>query len=700
MQLLARFGFAYFAGLVAAALFCELSLFAGYAFFALILAATVGFSIRALRGSRTFWCVLLAVTAAFTAFFLFTGLVYGEAKHLDGKTTVIAGKVNDISFKNGYYRYELSLDAADDRPINSVGIVLYAREELGAGYGDEVVSSVTMNLSRYDNGRIFGDSYKSRGMYLTAFADENTVVLPARTHSIQDYFRQLRDVLAASILNQVPDEQASIVSGMLLGGTGTMDASLSQTFARAGIFHMFSVSGLHMTVVIQLILAALSMLRIRRRVCAVTCMAAVGAFMLLTGCTASVMRSGIMALLLLSGELFSRDSKGLNSLGIACLLLTVGAPYIAYDIGFLLSVSATLGILLLTRPISNGCCKALGIKSRLGNYIVSLFAVSVSATIGTLPIALYSFDTVSLVGLILNPLIEPYGTILLFAGMLTAILGLFPALGLLAGFCGAAAGWSASLVEKCAKLAEVLPFSFILSDFPFLKLWFIISAGLFLFYMILKKKKKLSMVWTVLASFALLCAMGAYNRYLTDHQTLVTAVSTNSGGGVILTSKGSTALYGCSDWNTADELTKQLSLAGVKDIEVYLQPSNSDTAKQITLELCRQFTVKQVISPPEKTMKAVVPTDLSQTGWSVVSGNSPLVYCSSEQGSCLILKELSDYSDVRLEAKPDMIIATTCKGDISPLPANRVVLLNQSEQLDWNDPAVTLMSTGVSKLML
>ena len=74
-------------------------------------------------------------------------------------------------------------------------------------------------------------------------------------------------------------------------------------------------------------------------------------FMAVTCFQASVCRSGVMCLVVLAGDLLSRRADSLNSLGIAVLLLGLENAYAAADIGLLLSFSATLGLILLCRPL-------------------------------------------------------------------------------------------------------------------------------------------------------------------------------------------------------------------------------------------------------------------------------------------------------------------------------------------------------------
>lgn len=162
-------------------------------------------------------------------------------------------------------------------------------------------------------------------------------------------------------------------------------------------------------------------------------------YMLLTGCSASVVRAVVMASLMLSATSFQRPARSLNSLGAAVCVLLAVAPTHLFAAGFQLSVSAVAGILLLA-PLLAAWVPAPSF--RLGEYIHSGTAVTVAATIGTLPVALYHFGQVGLGGLLLNLPGIPLTTGALVAGSAAvAFGGVFPALG---EILGAASGALAS----------------------------------------------------------------------------------------------------------------------------------------------------------------------------------------------------------------------------------------------------------------
>ena len=258
----------------------------------------------------------------------------------------------------------------------------------------------------------------------------------------------VRAFVQSSLDRFLPDpESRAILRALLLGDRRQLDNDTRDRFARMGLLHLLAVSGLHVMVVGMILYRLLGPLLYRLRlswrtvdILRVSCTVfLLLGYMLLTGCSASVVRAVVMASLMLSATSLQRPGRSLNSLGMAVCVLLVAAPTHLFEAGFQLSVSAVAGILSLAPLLAVW----IPVPSfRLGEYIHSGTTVTVAATIGTLPIALYHFGQVGLGGLVLNLPGIPLTTGALVAGAAAVVFGgVFPALG---EILGAASGMLAS----------------------------------------------------------------------------------------------------------------------------------------------------------------------------------------------------------------------------------------------------------------
>ena len=105
-------------------------------------------------------------------------------------------------------------------------------------------------------------------------------------------------------------------------------------------------------------------------------------FMNLTGNTASVVRAGIMSILLICSSICKRQNDSLNNIAISAIIQIINNPYIIFDSGFMLSYSGVLGIILFYKRIS----EHIHFKS---------IALTISANVFIIPIMIYNFHTIS-----------------------------------------------------------------------------------------------------------------------------------------------------------------------------------------------------------------------------------------------------------------------------------------------------------------
>ncbi len=693
-QKLARFGYGYAAALLAAAVLGAGKL--AWGFPALLILLVVGLCVKSLRASRSFWCVASAAVLAFGVFFFYTRTVYEPAAQLDGQTVSVKLAVEDFSPGNGFYSYELRLLEADGRPVEPVGVLHYSREDLGVTYGDIVETRMKLELNQPAEGRVLGDYYKSHGLFLrgNAASDAQVEVLPPEKFSLSASFHLLRDLLRASVEKNMPSDSAQIASGMLLGGSSSLDEMKRITFSRAGVSHLFSVSGLHMTIVVQLTMGLFALLRLNKRLSAGLGIFAVLGFMLLAGCRPSVLRAGIMMLILLAGQLFRRPANGLNSLGIACLFISLSNPYIMYDVGFLLSASATLGILLLARPMRDRVCKALKIWGSRGKSVVSLFTVSIAAVLGTLPVTLLCFQEVSLVGILLNPVINLFVSVAMFAGFATAFLGLVPFLSPLAALSGGACSWAVTVIDRGAEIAVGAPFAYLPLGKGIVQLWFVLSLAGFLYYRLFGRRKPKVLFYITAASFLVLVSLFAAERFLSDHSIAVTAVRSGEESGVLIEAGGLNFVYGCSNTSAATALRRELRARGVEKIDLYIQPDGNRRTGQITGTFSELFEIKHLALSGEALSTESYPHDVEQDRLFSMDGlelaypdgttiriygmKMPVVEVIYRGERYLAAQDLRDALPY-LEEPARLVTAAESTTDRDVIPAEQILLLTPKE---------------------
>jgi len=142
-------------------------------------------------------------------------------------------------------------------------------------------------------------------------------------------------------------------------------------------------------------------------------------FALLTGGSASILRSAVMFSCIIIGENFSRRASIYNSLAASAFILLCYNPFYLWDVGFQLSYLAILGIVILQKPIYN----LFFIKNKSLNKLWKLTAISLAAQTFTFPICLYYFHQFPTIFLFTNLITVPLSTVILFVEIFLIALG-------------------------------------------------------------------------------------------------------------------------------------------------------------------------------------------------------------------------------------------------------------------------------------
>jgi competence protein ComEC len=232
----------------------------------------------------------------------------------------------------------------------------------------------------------------------------------------------LRLRLAESIQRLLPEPEAALLIGILLGFKTPVLRSRLSFFTATGTIHLVVPAGLKVAMLAEIARRALRPLgpwpRLGGSLAAVALYAAIG------GGGPAAVRAAIMgALLVLSGAL-GRRYNVFTALALAALLMTAIEPLLIYDAGFQLTTLATLGIPLLTPPLQRLLMFALGrLGHGIGAGIAESLAVTMAAQIATLPVLALTFGEVSLIAPIANLLTVPLLAPLLVLGGLLALFG-------------------------------------------------------------------------------------------------------------------------------------------------------------------------------------------------------------------------------------------------------------------------------------
>jgi competence protein ComEC len=318
------------------------------------------------------------------------------------KTTITARAMNDAIYgKNG----QLSFDA--DHIVLTDGRELTGKIQL-SGFG---VNAVFQG----DEVEAAGSLYPNLGSYQGRMSFAMVRVM-AHHPSVMEVIRQR---FTAGMQTALPEPLAPFSMGLLVGQRATLPDNVKNDLTHVGLTHIIAVSGYNLTIILHAsrrLLGGQS-----KRMATFLSLALIGAFLLLTGASASIVRAAIVSVLSIAAAYYGREFKPLNLICLAAAVTAWANPvYVWSDISWYLSFLAFYGVLVLS-PLVQKRWSGGWHQSLLGGVALE----SICASAMTEPFILHVFGQMSLISLPANVLVVALIPLAMLLGMIAGLAGMF-----------------------------------------------------------------------------------------------------------------------------------------------------------------------------------------------------------------------------------------------------------------------------------
>jgi competence protein ComEC len=353
---------------------------------------------------------------------------------------------NDV----GWVRLEgVVVGEPDERETYTNLRVRTERLTLPGGTGLEVEGLVLVKAERYPR-RQYGDRVQVEGLLETppvleefSYRDylarqdiysliervQVTLLAENQANPVRYGLFAFKRYAQSTIASILPEPQASLLTGILLGVDSGIPRDLMDDFSATGTTHIIAISGFNFTIIAN-ILAGLARWSFGKRRAFWVAIGGVAVYTILVGASAAVVRAAIMGVLSLLAQRLGRETYAPASLAAAAFVMTLGNPDVLWDVGFQLSFAATIGLVLYTEPLERFLERALArvTSPERAQEVVSSISeallVTIAVEVTILPVILYHFGQLSLVTLASNLLVLPVQSYLMMVGGLATLLGL------------------------------------------------------------------------------------------------------------------------------------------------------------------------------------------------------------------------------------------------------------------------------------
>ncbi len=408
--------------------------------------------------------------------------------------------------------------------------------------------------------RAYGNSSRVDGIYINATASGFRLTGHRRTPAAA--FWRARWWIKARIERYLPYDEATLLCGLLTGDTSEMRSPVKEALRRCGLSHLTAVSGVHLSV---FCFGLFYLLRkfFGRRKSALLAAPAVFLVMGVAGFSASVVRAGAMALLVLAGHLVFRRPDPLNSLGLAAAGMLLFSPYYLTDPGFLLSFAAMVGMLLLAPAIARRIkppVTRFPLLNKTLRAALSTLICTLSASVCTFPVAVWFFGEVSLISPLLNLIMTPLAMFAMLSGSLSLLaVPLF---------------WLTRLPLSLIILAtgkiSKLPFTAVYADTPWTRLFVLLALLITAVFLMARKRRP-----AVYVALLLVALIGCRGAYLAANSGVTRVAVMNTGGGmaVAVSRGGECAALVLGGRDAAEMFTRYADFSGAAKRAVAVIPS-------------------------------------------------------------------------------------------------------------------------------
>jgi competence protein ComEC len=278
---------------------------------------------------------------------------------------------------------------------------------------------------------------------------------------------RVRQEIGRRVVDALPGQAGAIANALITGERGAISEETNQAFRNSGLFHILSISGLHMVIMagavffsIRLLLAAIPAIALRypiKKWAAVAAMLGALGYLMISGAASATVRSYIMISIMFLAVLLDRPALELRNVALSALLILVLWPESLLDPGFQMSFAAVVALVsayewLRRRDDRRDAPRRMSGRAAL--FLGGIVTSTLVAGLAVAPFGIYHFHNTQQFAILANLLAIPICNFLVMPAALATLVAM--PFGLEAAPL-AVMGWGIEAMVWCAETVAALP---------------------------------------------------------------------------------------------------------------------------------------------------------------------------------------------------------------------------------------------------
>jgi competence protein ComEC len=250
---------------------------------------------------------------------------------------------------------------------------------------------------------------------------------------------RVRQAIGQRILAALPGQTGAIANALITGERGGISEATNQAFRDSGLFHILSISGLHMVIMagavflcIRVALAAIPAIALRypiKKWAAAGAMVGAFCYLMISGAEFATVRSHIMISIMFLAVLLDRPALALRNVALAALAILLLWPESLFDAGFQMSFAAVVALVsayerLRLRDAPQQGPLRRGVFAGALLFLAGILTSTLVAGLAVAPFGVYHFHNTQQFAMLANLMAIPICNFVVMPAALAALVAM------------------------------------------------------------------------------------------------------------------------------------------------------------------------------------------------------------------------------------------------------------------------------------